>query len=240
MLFIPIDVFNKKFSLLKHLALIMLHDYLHCLVFKEQSVLSLSALASSDSFILSHSAQLVKNFFEVFFEAFRPFTAACQSRLAGLFRCRIRQRLVLYYTSRRGLSTPFLKKSKKSQQIAVCRGVQFVVKVSCSYVVRGERGVLFLFPAKRPPRKIALSSCSRRAGQRRCFQRICLAAFYRGPAFTSFRQSLPTEKSLLVRPKPQTILLPRTRYSRNKNIDVLAPCHRENAVLYGHRLGRRW
>ena len=37
MLFIPIDVLNKKFSLLKHLALIMLHDYLHCLVFKEQS-----------------------------------------------------------------------------------------------------------------------------------------------------------------------------------------------------------
>ncbi|MBO6204207.1 MAG: hypothetical protein J6O13_11825, partial [Selenomonas sp.] len=30
--------FNKKFSLLKHLTLIMLHDYLHCLVFKEQSV----------------------------------------------------------------------------------------------------------------------------------------------------------------------------------------------------------
>ena len=37
--------------------------------------------------------------------------------------------------------------------IAVCRGVRFVVKVSCSYVVRGERGVLFLFPAKRPPRQ---------------------------------------------------------------------------------------
>ena len=28
-----------------------------------------------------------------------------------------------------------------------------MVKVSCLYVVRGERGVLFLFPAKRPPRK---------------------------------------------------------------------------------------
>jgi hypothetical protein len=41
MLFIPIDVLNKKFSLLKHLALIMLHDYLHCLVFKEQSCLAL-------------------------------------------------------------------------------------------------------------------------------------------------------------------------------------------------------
>ena len=64
--------------------------------------------------------------------------------------------------------------------IAVCRGVRFVVKVSCSYVVRGERGVLFLFPAKRPPRKIVLSGYTRRASQRRCFQRICLADSYRG------------------------------------------------------------
>ena len=33
--------FYKKQMLLKHLALIMLHDYLHCLVFKEQSCLAL-------------------------------------------------------------------------------------------------------------------------------------------------------------------------------------------------------
>ena len=44
----------------------------------------------------------------------------------------------------------------------------------------GERGVIFLFSAKRPPRKGELSSYLRRAGQRRCFQRICLADFYRG------------------------------------------------------------
>ena len=55
-----------------------------------------------------------------------------------------------------------------------------MLKVSRSYVVRGERGVLFLFPAKRPPRPIELSSYLRRAGQRRCFQRIYLAASYRG------------------------------------------------------------
>ena len=27
------------------------------------------------------------------------------------------------------------------------------------------------------------------------------------------------------------------RYPRNENIDVLAACHRENYVLYEHRLG---
>jgi hypothetical protein len=49
---------------------------------------------------------------------------------------------------------------------------QFVLKVSGSCVVWGERGVIFLFSAKRPPRKDELSSYLRRAGQRRFFQRI--------------------------------------------------------------------
>ena len=49
---------------------------------------------------------------------------------------------------------------------------QFVLKVSRPCVVRGERGVIFLFSAKRPPRKDELSSYLRRAGQRRFFQRI--------------------------------------------------------------------
>ena len=126
------------------------------------------------------------------------------------------------------------------RQIAVCWGVQFAVKVSCSYVVRGERGVLFLFPAKRPPRKIELSSYSRRAGQRRFFQRIILASFFMGPAFTTFRQSLLTEKALPVRPKLRIRLLPRTRCSRYKNIDVLVAYHCENDGLYGHHSERRW
>ena len=122
--------------------------------------------------------------------------------------------------------------------IAVCG--EFMIMVSSSYVVRGERGVIFLFSAKRPPRKIELSSYLRRAGQRRCFQRICLAASYRGrPSLRSGSRSLQKNHSP-VRPKLRPILLPRTRCSRNKNIDVLAACHRENAVLYGHRLGRRW
>ena len=115
--------------------------------------------------------------------------------------------------------------------IAVCRGVRFVVKVSCSYVVRGGRGVLFLFPAKRPLRKIELSSYPRRAGQRRFFQRIILASFYMGPAFTAFRQSLLTEKALPVRPKLWIMQSARTRCSRNKNIDVFAACFHENYIL---------
>ena len=71
-----------------------------------------------------------------------------------------------------------------------------MIKVSCSYVVRGERGVIFLFSAKRPPRKIELSSYLRRAGQRRCFQRICLADFYRGrPSLRSGSRSLQKNHS---------------------------------------------
>ena len=65
-----------------------------------------------------------------------------------------------------------------------------------------DGGVIFLFSAKRPLRKVELSSYSRRAGQRRSFQRICLAGDYMGPAFTAFRQSLPTEKSL---PRPTQV-----------------------------------
>ena len=94
-----------------------------------------------------------------------------------------------------------------------------MLKVSRSCVVRGERGVIFLFSAKRPPRKRELSSYLRRAGQRRCFQRICLAAFGRGrPSLRSGSRSLQKNHSP-VRPKLWPILLPRTRCSRNKNID---------------------
>ena len=68
--------------------------------------------------------------------------------------------------------------------------------VSRSYVVMGERGVIFLFSAKRPPRKDELSSYLRRAGQRRCFQRICLADFYGGrPSLRSGSLSLQKNHS---------------------------------------------
>ena len=50
--------------LLKHLALIMLHDYLHCLVFKEQSVYRLSFQATYLSYRiqLSLSTSFLENF----------------------------------------------------------------------------------------------------------------------------------------------------------------------------------
>ncbi len=156
---------NKKFSLLKHLALIMLHDYLHCLVFKEQSVLSLSALASSDSFILSHSAQLVKNFFEVFFEAFRNSSVPRQSRLRYTVLCPCLSATCIILHETKGYVNTFFEKIKKAAKTLVTPlpcfihtyklqfvGV-FVLKVSRSYAVRGSRGVLFLFPLKRPSRQ---------------------------------------------------------------------------------------
>ena len=89
MLFIPIDVLIKKLLLLLTSGLIMLHDYLHCLVFKEQSLSHSSEVpvASSDSFILSLSDLLVKNFFEVFFEAFRNSSVPRQSRLRYTVSC---------------------------------------------------------------------------------------------------------------------------------------------------------
>ena len=71
--------FNKKFSLLKHLALIMLHDYLHCLVFKEQSCLtllpkclSLQATHLSYRIHLSLSRTFLKFFSKLFGFSQRP------------------------------------------------------------------------------------------------------------------------------------------------------------------------
>ena len=43
-----------------------------------------------------------------------------------------------------------------------------------------------------------------------------------------------------IHPKLRFRLLPWTRCSCNKNIDVLAAYHCENDSLYGHHLGRRW
>ncbi|WP_256219626.1 hypothetical protein, partial [Selenomonas ruminantium] len=66
--------FNKKFSLLKHLALIMLHDYLHCLVFKEQSCSALlSKYLSLQATHLSYRIQLSLS--RTFLKFFRSFSA---------------------------------------------------------------------------------------------------------------------------------------------------------------------
>ena len=71
-----------------------------------------------------------------------------------------------------------------------------MLKVSRPCVVRGERGVIFLFSAKRPPRKDELSSYLRRASQRRCFQRVFLAFSYRGrPSLRSGSRSLQKNHS---------------------------------------------
>ena len=82
--------FNKKFSLLKHLALIMLHDYLHCLVFKEQSCLALlSKCLSLQATHLSYHQQfsLSRTFLNSFFEAFRNASVPRQSRLRYTVLC---------------------------------------------------------------------------------------------------------------------------------------------------------
>ena len=70
------------------------------------------------------------------------------------------------------------------------KGILFMLSLG------SDGGVIFLFSAKRPLRKVQLSSYSRRAGQRRCFQRIYLADSYRGrPSLRSgsrsYRKSTP-------------------------------------------------
>ena len=112
--------------------------------------------------------------------------------------------------------------------MAVCwgvrgKGILFIRSL------RPDGGVIFLFSAKRPLRKVQLSSYSRRAGQRRCFQRICLAGDYMGPAFTSFRQSLPTEKSL---PRPTQV----TAYTIATNLLLPQQEHRCTCRLSSRKI----
>ena len=98
----------------------MLHDsFLHCLVFREQSVL-LNRRFISDLFIISRCLFPVKKFFWELFELFCPFRSfasfqpvrrfPCPSAIqgSGLRRCITAQRLVLYYRIFLGLSIPFL------------------------------------------------------------------------------------------------------------------------------------
>ena len=118
MLFIPIDVLMMKpkshlTSGLNHVAWFILH----CLVFREQSlVLSNRAAHLSDLFIISHRFLSVKNFFEFLFKNFLAKSASNISQplatqgLLVVFRCRISQRLVLWYTSFPHMSTPFSRK----------------------------------------------------------------------------------------------------------------------------------
>ena len=126
MLFIPIDVLMMKpkshlTSGLNHVAWFILH----CLVFREQSLVLLNRAAHlSDLFIVSHRFLSVKNFFEFLFKNFLARSASNISQplatqgLLVVFRYRISQRLVLWYTSFPHMSTPFSKKSKKRLSVA--------------------------------------------------------------------------------------------------------------------------
>jgi len=117
MLFIPIDVLNKKFSLLKHLALIMLHDYLHCLVFKEQSyqrffrsACRFKRLIYLIAFALDCQELFNFSFLSKFESNLLQFLAS-QGLLDCVF-CALAQRLVLYYTLYYPLSTLLQKKNR--------------------------------------------------------------------------------------------------------------------------------
>ena len=95
----------------------MLHDYLHCLVFKEQSCLALlSKCLSLQATHLSYHQQfsLSRTFLNSFLKLFGTFQCLASQGFATPFRVRVCQRLVLYYTSRSDMSTLFLKKCKKS------------------------------------------------------------------------------------------------------------------------------
>ena len=120
MLFIPIDVLNKKLNVsqtsgFNHVAwLFALFSFQRTICFVVIGAWALSGIRFKRLIYLIAFSLACQELFWSFFEAFRFLTAACQSRLAGLFRCRVCQRLVLYYTSLRLLSTPFLKKIWKS------------------------------------------------------------------------------------------------------------------------------
>ena len=119
-----------------------------------------------------------------------------------------------------------------------CRlsGKEFL-KISRQSVPGVHGGVILLPPLNDTPREIELSSNLRRAGQRRSFQRSCLAIVYSVPAFAALRQSLPAEKSLPRSPPVTVYTIAANPFSRYKNIYVLVPCHCEIINLYGRRLG---
>ena len=108
--FIPIDVLCDTF-VSANIWLIMLHDHLHCLVFKEHLAV---ALASQLLYITSRRLLCQEFFSNSFFEAtaFR----GCLRRCA-LAVCR---RLALYYTLCSRVSTPFCKKIGGAEKF-LCR-----------------------------------------------------------------------------------------------------------------------
>ena len=111
----------------------MLHDYLHCLVFKEQSCLALLAKCPSlQATHLSYHQQfsLSRTFSNSFLKLFGTFQCLASQGFATLFCVRVCQRLVLYYTSRKDMSTPFLQKHTKSY-LVLQTGTCFVDFAEC-------------------------------------------------------------------------------------------------------------
>ena len=77
----------------------------------------LKGFASSDSFIVPHLFQTVKNFFIFLFCLSHPLQQGASNQ--GVFSCQagVSRRLVLYYRTRRHLSTAFSKKLAKKSRI---------------------------------------------------------------------------------------------------------------------------
>ena len=83
----------------------------------QRTTLSFEALASSDSFIVPHLFQTVKNFFIFLFCLSHLLQQGASNQ--GVFSCQagVSRRLVLYYRTRRHLSTAFSKKLAKKSRI---------------------------------------------------------------------------------------------------------------------------
>ena len=97
---------------------------LHCLVFKEQSCEALlSKCLSLQATHLSYHYQicLSRTFLKFFSKLFGTLQRLASQGFATLFCVRVCQRLVIYYTSYKHMSTPFLKKmQKKSRKRGKC------------------------------------------------------------------------------------------------------------------------
>lgn len=96
----------------------------------QRTTLSFEALASSDSFIVPHLFQTVKNFFIFLFCLSHPLQQGASNQGAFSYQAGVSRRLVLYYRTRRHLSTAFSKKLAKKSRI-----------VKASTATRRRRGI---------------------------------------------------------------------------------------------------
>ncbi|WP_318606600.1 hypothetical protein, partial [Mitsuokella jalaludinii] len=80
----------------------------------QRTTLSFEALCFKRLLYLIASSGACQEVFSFFFQVLSAPAIPCQSRLLGSCRCRIAQRLVLYYRMADELSTAFLKKMQKA------------------------------------------------------------------------------------------------------------------------------